>query len=213
MSTAYEAFSPGSTGTTATNPVTETEMREFFDRVTSSYATSFVAFSEQAKLLERTRAIVDNLDLRLANLEADNRHFEEDNSRLQKERNEFENDLHAANDYANKIRDEGLAELARLKAEHEAEVAALREMLDQALSDHEKTRTAHAATNGSTLEDLAATQRVLDETKAELAMARKERDAATGTLAQIRGLLDPPKPEPTMVETFAPPNRPFIPLT
>src|SRR6266702_4985894 len=119
MSTAYEAFSPDTVGTTATNPVTETEMREFFDRVTSSYATSFVAFSEQAKVLERMQATVSNLETRLANLEAENRHFEEDNNRLQKERNEFENDLHAANDYANKIRDEGLAELARLKAEHE----------------------------------------------------------------------------------------------
>ncbi len=238
MSTTYEVFSPGSTGTTATNPVTETEMREFFDRVTSSYATSFVAFSEQAKVLERVSAQVSNLETRLANLEADNKHFEEDNSRLQKERDEFENDIRAANDYANKIRDESAAEIAQIKAEYEARLASLREALAKAEGDHAVTIADHASTNGSVLEELAATQRVLDETRraGDLAKAERDsaweqadrlrdslnsacndRDAAVEKLDKIRDLLNPPKPspvsEPSPASEPAGGYRPFLPLT
>jgi len=179
-------------------PVTETEMREFFARV----MTSFVSLSQQAAELNEVQRSLADVQQKLSELSGENERLRKSESDAWSMAHDADKALELANVAKSEAESKAqwqqeviIGRDARV-AELESQLRSVTEERDAIRSDHERLKAEHEGV-----------QQSLEWHKADLTQAHdnavkaaRERDTAVADLAKIRSIISPtPEPEPLKV--------------
>lgn len=186
-------------------PVTETEMRDFFERLT----TTFVSLSQQARQLEEVQKTLGEVQSRLNELQSENERLRKSESDAW----EFARDMEHTAEAVKVERDEAkqkaqwqqetiVARDARV-TELEAQLKSVTEERDSLRQANERLERAYS--DQSSHIDALATD--LDQANHNVDQYRKERDEAIASLNKVRSILqpsEPPTPSPVETDTVYP---------
>lgn len=181
------------------NPVSETEMRSFFDRI----ATGFVSLSEQAKALAELRPEVDQIRRELDQLRAERESLRDQIDTLVSERDTARREVVEAHDTARAERERYANSEADLAATAESyardlEVAKDRIRTLEVANDQSRKAVQDAETTVTDLrrkvEDMgyaaANSQRSIDSMTGEVEYWRSRAKDFEGKVTQIRSVLE-----------------------
>ena len=170
------------------SPVSEVEMRNFFDR----FATSFVSLSQQATQLADLQSRFNDLDARVASLVGDNERLRNQVQTLVAERDAARVDAQEAWKIAE---EEGTAKDNALRRVHELEgqLQSSRERIDRLDADCNRAWSKVADTERTNIElteSLARAERNAKEGWNAFEAANEKANALASRLAKVRASFD-----------------------